>query len=55
MRPVVLLDHPNVVGTETDVDHRSAGSAGLSLIALAFSLSFALVVRAHSGEANAEK
>ena len=48
MRPVVLLDHLNVVRAEADVDDRSAGPAGLPLIALAFPfplpLSSALIV-----------
>ena len=55
MRPVVLLDHLNVVRAEADVDDGSAGPSGFPLIALAFSLSVALVVRAHRGETNTQK
>jgi hypothetical protein len=52
---LVLLDHPDVVGAEADIDDCSAGPARLSMIALAFSVALALVVRAHSDKANAEK
>jgi hypothetical protein len=53
MRPVVLVDHPNVVSAKADVDDCSAGLTRLSVIALALSLS--LVVRAHRGEGDTEK